>query len=174
MSEYRDGLLLFDLMEKEIWEKSKTDTLGLKVFFENNKAQYHWNKRYDILVVSSTKQDYIKKAEKLLKKGKSAAEIKETLNKGTEVEVIEKEGVFEEGSTLLPKNIQDKKGITSINKEGDYYFVSRINAILPAAPKTFEECEGKVINDYQQYLEENWVSNLKKEFQIKINQDVFE
>ena len=174
MNEYRDGLLLFDLMEKEIWEKSKTDTLGLKVFFENNKAQYHWNKRYDILVVSSTKQDYIKKAEKLLKKGKSAAEIKETLNKGTEVEVIEKEGVFEEGSTLLPKNIQDKKGITSINKEGDYYFVSRINAILPAAPKTFEECEGKVINDYQQYLEENWVSNLKKEFQIKINQDVFE
>ena len=174
MSEYRDGILLFDLMEKEIWEKSKTDTLGLKVFFENNKAQYHWNKRYDILVVSSTKQDYIKKAEKLLKKGKSAAEIKETLNKGTEVEVIEKEGVFEEGSTLLPKNIQDKKGITSINKEGDYYFVSRINAILPAAPKTFEECEGKVINDYQQYLEENWVSNLKKEFQIKIYQDVFE
>ncbi len=30
MNEYRDGLLLFDLMEKEIWNKSKTDTLGLK------------------------------------------------------------------------------------------------------------------------------------------------
>ncbi len=174
MNEYRDGLLLFDLMEKEIWEKSKTDTLGLQAFYDANKQKYPWNKRYDILVVSSTKQEYIKKAEKLLKKGKSAAEIKEVLNSEKEIEVIEKEGLFEEGSTVLPKNLQDKKGVTSISKEGKYYYVSRIKNILPAGQKTFEECEGKVINDYQQYLEENWVSDLKKEFTIKINQAAFE
>lgn len=174
MNEYRDGLLLFDLMEKEIWDKSKTDTLGLHSFYDKNKQNYKWNKRYDIVVVSSTKQDYIKKAQKLLKKGKSVAEIKEALNSGKELEVIEKEGVFEEGSTLLPKNIEDKKGMTSITKEGEYFFVSRIKDIIPAGQKTFEECEGKVINDYQQYLEENWVSDLKKEFTIKVNQDVFE
>ena len=174
MNEYRDGLLLFDLMEKEIWDKSKTDTLGLHSFYDKNKQNYKWNKRYDIVVVSSTKQDYIKKAQKLLKKGKSVAEIKEALNSGKELEVIEKEGVFEEGSTLLPKNIEDKKGMTSITKEGEYFFVSRIKNIIPAGQKTFEECEGKVINDYQQYLEENWVSDLKKEFTIKVNQDVFE
>lgn len=174
MNEYRDGLLLFDLMEKEIWEKSKTDTLGLQAFYDTNKQKYQWNKRYDILVVSSTKQEYIKKAEKLLKKGKSAAEIKEVLNSEKEIEVIEKEGLFEEGSTVLPKNLQDKKGVTSISKEGKYYYVSRIKNILPAGQKTFEECEGKVINDYQQYLEENWVSDLKKEFTIKVNQAAFE
>ena len=174
MNEYRDGLLLFDLMEKEIWEKSKTDTLGLHDFYNKNKQQYQWKKRYDVLVVSSTKQDYIKKAEKLLKKGKSAEEIKKTLNAGKDLEVIEKEGVFEEGSTVLPKNIQDKKGITTIIKEGEYFFVSRVKNIMPAGLKTFEECEGKVINDYQQYLEENWVSELKKEFSVKVNPDVFE
>lgn len=174
MSEYRDGLLLFDLMEKEIWEKSKTDTIGLQAFYVKNKENYQWNKRYDILVVSSTKRDFIKKAEKLMKKGKSATEIKETLNSGTDLEVIEKEGIFEEGSTVLPKNLQDKKGMTSISKEGNYYFVSRINAVLPAGQKTFEECEGKVVNDYQQFLEDNWVSDLKKEFTIKVNQEVFE
>ncbi len=174
MNEYRDGLLLFDLMEKEIWEKSKTDSLGIKAFYDLNKQKYQWNKRYDVLVVSSTKEDYIKKVEKMLKKGKTAAEIKAAVNTGTDLEVIEKEGVFEEGSTVLPKNIQNKKGLTSIVKEGAYYFVSRINAILPAAQKTFAECEGKVINDYQQYLEENWVSDLKKEFTINVNQEVFE
>ena len=174
MSEYRDGLLLFDLMEKEIWEKSKTDTIGLQAFYDKNKANYQWNKRYDVLVVSSTKEDFIKKAHKMLKKGKSASEIKETLNTGKEIGVIEKEGLFEEGSTLLPKNISDKKGLTRVTKEGDYYFVSVVKDIIPAGQKTFEECEGKVINDYQQYLEENWVSNLKKEFTIKVDQDVFE
>jgi peptidyl-prolyl cis-trans isomerase SurA len=174
MSEYRDGLLLFDLMEKEIWEKSKSDSIGLQAFYENNKEKYQWNKRYDVLVVSSTKQDYIKKVQKMLKKGKSAAEIKEALNSGTELEVIEKEGLFEEGSTVLPKNIQDKKGVTAVVKEGDYYFVSRVKNSIPAGQKTFQECEGKVINDYQQYLEENWVADLKDEFIIEINQEVFE
>ncbi|CAM4044978.1 peptidylprolyl isomerase [Flavobacterium antarcticum] len=174
MSEYRDGLLLFDLMEKEIWEKSKTDTVGLQSFYDKNKQNYQWKKRYDILVVSSTKKEFIKKAEKLLKKGKSAAEIKQTLNSGTDLEVIEKEGIFEEGSTLLPQNVGDKKGLTSITKEGAYYYVSRIKNVLPAAQKTFEECEGKVVNDYQQYLEEHWVSDLKKEFNIKVNQPIFE
>ena len=174
MSEYRDGLLLFDLMEKEIWEKAKTDTLGIRSFYNKNASQYKWNKRYDILVVSSTKEAFIKKAEKLLKKGKTAEQIKQELNAGKELEVIEKEGIFEEGSTLLPKNLQDKKGVTSIVKEGDYFYVSRIKNILPAAPKTFEECESKVINDYQQYLEENWVSELKKEFTVQVNPDVFE
>ncbi|WP_432671666.1 peptidylprolyl isomerase [Flavobacterium sp. SM2513] len=174
MNEYRDGLLLFDLMEKEIWDKSKTDTIGLHAFYDKNVQKYKWNKRYDLLVVSSTKKEYIKKAEKLLKKGKTAAEIKQALNSGKDLEVIEKEGVFEEGSTLLPKNLQDKKGVTSISQDGEYYFVSKIKNIIPAGQKTFEECEGKVINDYQQYLEENWVSDLKKEFTIKVNQAVFE
>ena len=174
MSEYRDGLLLFDLMEKEIWEKSKSDTLGLHAFYDKNVNKYQWNKRYDIVVVSSTKKEYIKKAEKLLKKGKSAAEIKQALNSGKELEVIEKEGIYEEGSTLLPKNLQDKKGVTSITQDGEYFYVSNIKNIIPAGQKSFEECEGKVVNDYQQYLEENWVSDLKKEFTIKVNQDVFE
>jgi len=46
--------------------------------------------------------------------------------------------------------------------------------VLPAGNKNLEECKGKVINDYQQYLEENWVSDLKKEFTISVNKDIFE
>jgi len=63
MDEYRDGLLLFDLMEKEIWTKAKTDTLGLKNFYEANKANYQWKDRVDANVFSSTKEDVIKKKE---------------------------------------------------------------------------------------------------------------
>ena len=42
LEEYRDGLLLFDLMENEIWTKSKTDTIGLKKYYESNKSKYNW------------------------------------------------------------------------------------------------------------------------------------
>ena len=174
MEEYRDGLLLFDLMEKEIWEKSKNDTIGLENFYKNHKANYQWKNRVDALITSSTKEDIIKKAQKMLKNKATSDVIKEKLNLNKKVEIMENQGIFEEGSEILPKNVKFTVGVSDIEKKGDYFFVTRVNKVLPASEKTLEECKGKAINDYQQYLEENWVSDLKKEFTINVNKAVFE
>ena len=174
MEEYRDGLLLFDLMEKEIWEKSKNDTIGLENFYKNHKFNYQWKNRIDALITSSTKEDVIKKAQKMLKNNASSEVIKEKLNLNKKVEIMENQGIFEEGSEILPKNVKFVVGISDIEKKGDYFFVTRVNKVLPAGEKTLEESKGKAINDYQQYLEENWVSDLKKEFTINVNKAVFE
>ena len=173
MDEYRDGLLLFDLMEKEIWEKAKTDSIGLQNFYENNKQNYKWGNRVDAQVFSSTKKDVAKKAQKFLKQGKSADYIKEKLNVKGAVDIIANEGIFDENSDALPKG-KKENGISEVIQEGDYFFVMKINKHLETGPKTFEEAKGKVINDYQQFLEEKWVGDLKQEFKININQPVFE
>lgn len=175
MDEYRDGLLLFDLMEKEIWTKSKTDTIGLKLFYDKNLKNYQWKNRLDVTILSSTKLDVIKKAQKYLKNDKSVDFIKEKLNvKDGAVNIMSKLGVFEEGNEALPKNLKFETGISDVIKEGEYYFVTKVNVTLPAGPKTLEECKGKAINDYQQNLEENWVKDLKNEFKVEVNQTVFE
>lgn len=174
MDEYRDGLLLFDLMEKEIWDKSKTDTLGLKSFYDANKINYSWKKRVDVTIASSTNMDAIKKAQKMLKQNNSLEQIKEKLNTKEKVQVMTNTGVFEEGNDALPKNLKFEPGVSEIIKEGEYYFVGKVNKVLPAGEKTLEESKGKVINDYQQFLEQKWVDDLKKEFTVKINQNVFE
>jgi len=175
MDEYRDGLLLFDLMEKEIWNKSKTDTLGLKSFYDKNLKSYQWKNRVDVTILSSTNEDVIKKAAKYLKNDKTVDFIKDKLNvKDGAVNIMSKVGVFEEGNEVVPKNLVFEPGISEIVKEGEYYFVTKVNKTLPAGPKALDECKGKVINDYQQYLEENWVKELKKEFKVEINQSVFE
>lgn len=174
MDEYRDGLLLFDLMEKEIWERSKTDTVGLQNFYENNKNRYTWKNRVDAIVISSTNEAMAKSAQKLLKNGKSADEIKKALNTDGKVNVMISQGVYEEGSDSFPKSAPRQTGVGSIVKEGDYFFAVKVDKVLPAGPKTLEEARGKVINDYQQYLEANWVTDLKKEFTVNVNRDVFE
>ena len=174
MDEYRDGLLLFDLMEKEIWDKSKTDTIGLKKYYDLNKDKYNWKTRLDIAVVSSTNKKFLEKARKLFLQNKTADEIKKELNIKDIVNVMASSGVFEEGNDFIPKNTKQQVGVSEITKQGEYYFVSKINKIIPATNKTLEECKGKTINDYQQFLEENWVNNLKKEYKVKINQEVFE
>ena len=175
MDEYRDGLLLFDLMEKEIWNKSKTDSVGLKSFYDKNLKNYQWKNRLDVTILSSTKFDIINKAQKYLKKDKKVDFIKEKLNvKDGAVNIMSKLGVFEEGNEALPKNLKFETGISDIIKDGEYYFVTKVNGTLPAGPKELDECKGKAINDYQQYLEENWVKDLKNEFKVEVNQTVFE
>lgn len=173
MDEYRDGLLLFDLMEKEIWDKSKTDTLGLEAFYAQNLNKYQWKKRYDVLILSSTKEDIAKKAHKLLKKGKSVDEIKKELNTNDIINIMTTSGVFEEDNSVLPKKVTYEKGLQNVVHEENYYYVVQVNDVQAAGPKTLAECKGRVVNDYQQYLEENWVGILNQEFKVKINQDVF-
>jgi len=174
MEEYRDGLLLFDLMEKEIWEKAKTDTIGLQNFYESRINNYRWGNRLDAVVLTSTKMDVAKKAQKLLKQGKTADFIKEKLNLNGKVDVMSNAGIFEENSDALPKGLVKKDGVSDIIKDGEYYFIVKINKHLEAGPKTLDEARGKVINDYQQYLEEKWVGDLKQEFKVNVNQPAFE
>lgn len=174
MDEYRDGLLLFDLMEKEIWERSKTDTIGLKNFFEANKANYHWKKRLDVTIASSTDMNVIKNAQKMLKANSTPEQLKEKLNTKDKVNLMTNSGVFEEGNEALPKNIKFETGVSEIIKDGEYYFVAKVNKVLPEGQKTLDESKGKAINDYQQFLEQNWVSDLKKEFTVKTFPEVFE
>lgn len=174
MEEYRDGLLLFDLMEKEIWDRAKTDTLGLKTFYDAHKMEHMWKKRVEVTVASSTKQDMIKKAQALLKKAEEPEAIKTALNTNNVINVMTNSGVFEEGSDALPKGMKYDVGVSDVFKEGEYYFVTNVEKILPESVKTLEECKGKIVNDYQQYLEQGWVDDLKKEFTVKINNDVFD
>ncbi len=173
MDEYRDGLLLFNLMEKEIWEKAKTDTIGLQNFYNNNASKYNWTDRVEAIVLSSTNQDIINKAMRLLKKNKSVDEIRAALNTTDVVNIMAKNGTYEHNSDVLPKGLKFKKGLSKVIKDGDYYFVVKVDKVLPARVKTLDEAKGRVINDYQQHLEENWVKNLKSEFKIQINDEVF-
>ena len=173
MDEYRDGLLLFDLMEKEIWNRAKNDTIGLNEFFKNNIKNYQWKKRYSVDILSSTDMKVIEKAQKFLKKGKSLEYIKEQLNKDGKINVMSKSGMYEEDYDVLPQFNGLSKGVTSIVSKDKYYFVVNVTDEKPAGAKELSECKGKVISDYQQYLENHWVDELKKEFTININKEVF-
>lgn len=174
MEEYRDGLLLFDLMDKEIWTRSKTDTIGLQKYYNNHKTDYMWKIRAKAMIVSSVQLDVVKSAQKLLKKNKSEQEIKEKLNFGDKVNVMINTGIFEEGNNALPKNFKFEEGMSNIFKEGEYYYLVKVDEVMPSETKNMEECKGKLINDYQQNLEQNWVGNLRNEFEVKVNYDVFE
>jgi peptidyl-prolyl cis-trans isomerase SurA len=174
MDEYRDGLLLFDLMEKEIWDKSKTDTIGLQNFYNLNKSKYNWKERFDVDILSSTDATVIESAQKMLQKGKSIEYIKSKLNKNDKVAIMVKSGLFEKNYDILDKIPNLTVGANNTYKDANYSFIVHVKNTKPAETKALEDCKSKVINDYQQYLESTWVDELKKEFKISINNAVFE
>jgi peptidyl-prolyl cis-trans isomerase SurA len=130
--------------------------------------------RVDAVILSSTNKDFAKKAQKLLKKGKTADDIKTEFNVGEKVNVMSNAGVFDENSDALPKEARKKEGVSDVISDGEYFYVVKINNLLPAGTKTLDEARGKVVNDYQQYLEEKWVGDLKQEFKVSVNKPVFE
>jgi len=169
MDEYREGLLLFDLMEKEIWEKAQNDTLALEKFYHQNPGKYYWSKRLKAVVASSVNKKFVEQTKQYFEQEKSVDFIKQELNKDAVVNIMIDEGFYEQKSNGLPKDYDLSVGVSQVYKEGDYYYVILGKEIIPPFMKTFEEAKNKVINDYQEYLESTWIDSLKEEFKCKIN-----
>lgn len=169
LKEYRDGLLLFDLMEKEIWNFATKDTIALKKYYESHKSNYFWKDRADIIMATAAKQDDIEKVKALMQKDLSEEDISKQLNTDSEQKVIFTKGLMETDHQSLPKNLEMMEGVSKIYNNNDAYHVLMINKVIPAANKTYEEAKGKVISDYQNNIEENWLKSLNERYKVIVN-----
>lgn len=174
LGEYRDGLLLFDLMDKEVWNKAMTDTVGLQQFYDKNKANYTWQDRVDVVIATAAKKADISKVEDALKKGKTQEDISAMLNTENEQKVIFTKGVMETDNQSLPKDLELKKGVSKVYNYNEAFHVIVVNDITPKGNKTFEEAKGKVISDYQISIEEQWLETLSKQYKVKIDDKVLQ
>lgn len=173
IQEYREGLLLFDLMEKEIWQKAKNDSIGQLKVFEERKNNYKWNKRVDAIVFSSKDKTYVDQAVEMSKKGSTVEDIRKALNIDNFVNIMTNEGVYEQTANQLPKGYVFKAGYSDVIQDKNYYYVVYTKNMIDESLKSFEEAKSKVISDYQTSLEENWVNELKKIYSVKVDDKVF-
>lgn len=174
LNEYREGLLLFDLMETKIWNAVKNDTVALQNHYNANKNQYQWPDRVDAIVISSSDKKAIQKASKLLKKGEDIETIKTTINANGSQKIIVTSGTFDKAHRALPNGTKFKKGVSKIHNQNDTFHVIKVNEVLPASVKAFDEARGKVIGDYQAIFEKEWISQLSKKYNVVINKDILQ
>lgn len=172
LKEYRDGLLLFDLMEKEVWNAAVTDTIGQQKFYDTHKDDYVWQNRIDAIIASAAKETDIHKVETAFKAGKTSDKINTKLNTEKEQHVIFTKGVFEADYQALPKDLELKKGLSKVYHYNDAFHVIWINEVIPSTNKTFEEAKGRVISDYQNDIEATWLQSLNDRYKVEVNADV--
>ena len=169
LNEYRDGLLIFDVMEHNIWQKAKNDTIGLQTYFEKTNQNYKWEQRLDADVFSATSQMTAQRVQKMLEDGKTAEQIKMELNPDGEVNLILSQGAFEVGQSDLPDNLAIKEGISEIYHSNGSYSVVNVKEILPPGLKSLEDVKGKVISSYQNDLETEWMNSLHSKYKVEVN-----
>ncbi len=176
MREYQEGILLFEITKSEVWDKASKDTLGLKQYYEENKAKYKYEERATVveynLKTQSTK--LLKKARKTATK-KTASKVAEKINKKGKLltfseKVLDKKRLNQLGI----KNL--KKGAISSNQLNDdnsttFYVVREV---IAPRQKSLKEAKGFVVADYQGQLEQEWIDTLRKEYTIKVNQEVLQ
>ncbi len=177
--EYKEGILLFNLMDNKIWSRSLKDTTGLEKFYQAHKEDYKWNagERFKTYLIDCKNEKAEKAARALAPKlasGKiSAEEFENILNKKVKDNVFAIEGVYTKtNAPEIVKNTKFTPGIGATEtKDGKPRFIIVMEA-LPESYKQIKEAKGLIISDYQTYLEEEWVNGLKAKYPVTVNKNV--
>jgi peptidyl-prolyl cis-trans isomerase SurA len=176
LQEYRDGILLFELTEDKVWQEAMRDSTGLAAFHADHADRYLWDERVDATIFTVTDAKVAKKARKMAGKGASPAEIRDRYNEeGQPATVIVESGLWLPGQNDAVDAAGTEPGLSdnTTDEAGNTVFV-RVNAVVPPTPKTLDEAKGYVISDYQEYLEQRWVEELRAKYPVTVNEAVFE
>ncbi len=174
MQEYEDGILLFELTNDQVWQKAIQDTLGLKAYYNAHKEKYNWKERADAKIFILLNDEITDKARALATTVDSKEELLSQLNDSTHINVIIKEGLYENDANYYFENIAWKKGISDVKNHKKQKFFIYIKDFVEPQPKTLKEAKGAATSDYQNYLEEKWIENLRNKYPYKVNKKVFE
>ncbi len=172
VDEYRDGILLFDLMDKKVWSKANKDTTGLKEFYTKHKKDYLWGDRVKAQIYIIYKDSLAEPIYNAVKSGKSVEEIKNEFNKTAKSVVRIEEKLYSKGDKQIIDDTPWKVGLSKmLDYKGKKAFVNILEKVKPQ-PKKFKEARGLVVAGYQDYLKEEWERDLQKKYKVKFNKKV--
>lgn len=163
LTEYREGILLFEIMETEVWNKASADTAGQRNYFQNNKNNYQAGDRIEARIF--TAQDKSIRDEIMVK-----INIGDTLAEADlkKLKSIQNFRVYEKKENKVIDRISWSTGLHETESDGLFYLVE-VKRLVPPGIKSFDEARAQVISDYQDYLEKNWVRQLREKYHVKIN-----
>jgi peptidyl-prolyl cis-trans isomerase SurA len=272
VQEYRDGILLFQLMDEKVWSKAIEDTAGLRKFFMANQANYQFGQRVRGTVISAASPQLLARAQREMLKGRYAADagsamrvhfkpgtatpasangtafldniarrlsqdtaltvvvtghvrkgessalarqratatidylaktgkiarqrmtlaaaspastpdgdtrvaffsnsptaLEAALNKQNPLAVQIQQRTFQKGENkIMDEYLTRPAGTYTMQRDGRYYAVV-VKQSLAAGPKALGDARGQATSDYQNYLEKQWIEQLRQQYPVKVN-----
>lgn len=175
LQEYRDGILLFTLMEQKVWKKAVEDTVGLRQFYDSHQEAFHADERIEVQEYRSTTASILEQVASLLADGRTDAEIDSVINQGSALGVRMFVQTYEKGEEGLPASLFGQPvGYQSEILAGDsFYRLMVIQEKYPAGIKPFAQAKSEAITRYQDYLEAAWLQELAAKYPVDVNEKAF-
>jgi peptidyl-prolyl cis-trans isomerase SurA len=169
-SEYMNGLLIFEIMDREVWKKALTDTLGSMKMYEEVKSNYWFKDRVMLEGIKTKKTEgldtYIQSLTSL-----SAKVVFEKIKQSKDSnEFVYYERTIERGDYPEIDKAMDAKAISVQFKDEDKSSIlAKVVKLLPPSIKPYSEIKGRIQNLYQNKLEKEWGRSLRSKYPVKIN-----
>lgn len=173
IEEYHDGLLLYEISNRQVWQPAAADKAGLTSYFKKNRKQYQWDEpHFKGYVIRAKNQELLDRVKKVLKKYKDSKGV-QALNKAFEKDTLRsvrvKFGVYKQGEDALVDHFEFGK--TEHKANSAFPFDAVVGRIIKQ-PETYEDVKAQVTSDYQDLKEKEWVEGLRKKYPFSVNKDV--
>ncbi|MBO5961473.1 MAG: peptidylprolyl isomerase, partial [Paludibacteraceae bacterium] len=175
LNEYHDGILLFEVSNREVWERASKDEEGMKKYFENHRTSYAWAEPHYKGSVIYCKDKATWKAAKAITKHTETDSLEtyltRRLNDSIQYVRIE-QGLYVKGDNPAVDKQIFKTG--NYKPSGEYPYVIVKGYLQKELPDDYKDVKGILTSDYQQYLEKEWIKHLRKNYPVVVNERVFE
>lgn len=173
VTEYHDGILLYEIMTDKVWNKAMKDTTGLKNYFEQNRSNYMWGNRMDAIVYECANQTIANQVYKMILNDTiNSKHVLEAINKDSELNLRVRTNKFDTDQTAFLKDRDLQIGVNKPYELDGKIYVVKVDEKLAPTYKEFKEAKGAVTSDYQNYLEAEWLSELNKKHTVKVYEEV--
>lgn len=171
VQEYHDGILLFSLMESQVWNKAAQDTVGLMDYYERNKTNYMWSDRVKALVVSCHRKNNVDEIKAMVEEGLLADTLRSYF-KENKSQATAKTIFFQKGDNVNIDATPWVEGTIKVypSTVDNTTQIIRILEVRKPEPKSFKEAKGIVTSGYQAEIEAQWLQQLETQHAVKVNE----
>lgn len=170
--EYHDGLLLYEISNRLVWDKAAKDEAGLAAFFKKNRKRYAWTEpRFKGIAYNCKNAADVEAVKRSIKKvdfDDWAETLRKQFNDSTlRIKVVK--GIFKKGDNALVDREIFQVDTTYTAPKG--YEHTAVFGKKLKAPKTYDDVRELVVADYQEYLEKQWIADLRKQYPVVLNEE---
>lgn len=167
INEYRDGMLLFEISNRRVWDKAVKDTAGLADYFEAHRADYQWTTPRVKGVLVQAADDSVGRVASAMLDTMPAAQAIPAIRKELGAKVKVDRCLAGAGDNeLVDALIFDVKEMPNPNSRYPLYFLW--GARMLTAPESVEDVKAQATADYQNALEAEWIEELQAKYPVII------
>ncbi len=171
LHEYTNGSLLYEASVRNVWDKASKDIKGLEEYFERNRSNYKWDVPHAKGILVQAKNDSVAadvaRRYAALPKDEALATLKKEYKGEASIDRV----LVQRGQNPMVDALMFGVG-EATSPNANFSTCLMIDGRVIDAPEEVSDVRGLVTGDYQEELEQVWISDLRSRYPVEINRKV--